>query len=724
MTIQNVLVRLFIVVFFFTLTACSSPEEKKEQHYLKAMEYIEKEDIQAAIIELKNAIQVDAKYADARYQLGLLYLKEKNGKAAFNELIRAADLDHENLDANLKAAELYLITRKKEESRKLVERILIKDPHHQEALALLANLELIAGNFDDASKALDTIGDEVEKSDKLMNIRGRIYGAKEQWPEAEASFKKAIEINKERYANYNALLIFYQSRKETEKAKELLFEMVERFPDNPQNYLLLAGYYRASGNKEQEEATLKKVVEVAPRSPRYRLLLAGFYKNNGDAEKTEETLIEARSTIEGNADLGSALATHYFDTKQFDKAQTILAETLALKADHQGGQLLKARFLMKDRQMNDAIERLEKLTTDFPRWSEPFFYLGVARLAAGEIDLAQHAVAAAIKANGRDAKYHTLMAQLFQIQGAFEDAKKEAAIALNLNKKNLQAALILTDAMIGLKEFDNAQQMLTGINEQIKDNPEIIGRLAIATLGNNDSANTVKLLNRLLALSPGNNRAVLLLLALTYKDDIVGGEAFIREQISKAPENSGLQLILGDALLKQKKDEEALAAFEKAIDLNQNNIKAYIAAGRLMVKLGRKDEAMAKYQAMIAQNPKWIQGYMGIAALHESAGNTTEAMRQYRKVLEIKPDEAHIADTLGWIHYKRGSYTLAIPQFEMALNSRPDDPAIQYHLALALKGNGNYQKAGIVLRELLEKGKDFPEKGEAVQLLEEVTKQQ
>jgi Tfp pilus assembly protein PilF len=103
---------LLVMFLCLFLVACSSPEEKKERHYLKALEYIKQEDPKAAMIELRNAIQIDAKYADARYQLGLLYLEENEPQKAFSELIRAADLDHDNLDANLKAAELYLITRK------------------------------------------------------------------------------------------------------------------------------------------------------------------------------------------------------------------------------------------------------------------------------------------------------------------------------------------------------------------------------------------------------------------------------------------------------------------------------------------------------------------------------------------------------------------------------------------------------------------------------------
>ena len=45
------------------------------------MEFIEEQDDQAAIIELRNAIKLDATFAEARYQLGLLYLRHDGHRA-------------------------------------------------------------------------------------------------------------------------------------------------------------------------------------------------------------------------------------------------------------------------------------------------------------------------------------------------------------------------------------------------------------------------------------------------------------------------------------------------------------------------------------------------------------------------------------------------------------------------------------------------------------------
>ena len=81
---------LFILVLLLLGGCSGDPEKKKAVHYEKAMAYVQEKNPSAAIIELRNAIQVDPKYAEARYQLGLLYLQAGEAKNAFNELQRAA----------------------------------------------------------------------------------------------------------------------------------------------------------------------------------------------------------------------------------------------------------------------------------------------------------------------------------------------------------------------------------------------------------------------------------------------------------------------------------------------------------------------------------------------------------------------------------------------------------------------------------------------------------
>ena len=85
-----------MVVMLVAATGCKSNPEKAKKKYLESgMSYVDKKQYDAALIQFKKALQVDPKYSDAHYQLGLVYLRLSRPKDAYQELNMAANLDPE-----------------------------------------------------------------------------------------------------------------------------------------------------------------------------------------------------------------------------------------------------------------------------------------------------------------------------------------------------------------------------------------------------------------------------------------------------------------------------------------------------------------------------------------------------------------------------------------------------------------------------------------------------
>ena len=249
-----------------------------------------------------------------------------------------------------------------------------------------------------------------------------------------------------------------------------------------------------------------------------------------------------------------------------------------------------------------------------------------------------------------------------------------------------------------------------------------------------------------------------MLIAMKFKGNLPGAESFVRQKLENAQADARLYLILGNLLERQKKDQEALSAYEKAQELDPTLSPPYLAAARLLRKLGQKEEALAKYKAMVEKLPNSLPGHMGMAALFQIDGDNDKATEQYRKVLEIKndytpaannlawliasdpkgdlgealmlamrakqesPDDPNVADTLGWVHYQRNSFSLAIAQFQFALRNHPDNPMWAYHLALAQKGDKQKEAAIQTLKQLLDQKSEFSDRTKAEELLAELTK--
>ncbi|WP_163337097.1 tetratricopeptide repeat protein [Desulfopila sp. IMCC35008] len=739
----------------FVLAGCSNPEKKKEKHYARALEYINQEDSNSAIIELRNAIDIDPKFSDARYQLGLLYLKNGDAKAAFGELQRSVTLDPSNLDAGVKVAEFYLMAKKKEETRKYLSTVLEKDPSYLDGIALLANVELIDGNFEAAKAALEKATGPEAESDRFYNIRGRLAAAQKDFVESERMFIQAIELGPENLSNYRTLLLLYQQQKLSDNANELAEKIESNFGDKPQALLVLSSYYNAVQDKDRTEATLIKLVELNPEEVRFRLMLSSFYRQQKDLEKAATALTEALEVLPDSNDLKAALADILFNQRKIDETQQLVDEVLASNDAHKGATFVKGKLLLAGGKNQEALETFTVLTKDYPKWADPHYHLALCHLKLGEIELAQQMARKALQLSPANSQFHALQAQLFLMQGDAVNAGKEATIALKLNPRNYVAVRFLAKALLLDKRFEDAVKLITDVQKQVSGDPDMIGSLGLAYVGLKDRDKALETFTQLLEKVPGNSRALAMAASLSAEGDIEKAIAMVQEQITKSPETASHYMLLGDLQLRAKKPEDALTTFAKAQELAPNNPQPYIIRGRLMHRLGRTEEAVTEFKGLLAKDPNSVPANLGLATIFESQEKFTDAKTIYQKVLEVAPDQPtaannmayimlseeggdlgealrlammakqalpddpRIADTLGMVHLKRESYGLATTQFQQALNERADDPIINYHMAMAQYGKGEKEEALGFLQKAVSSEVEFGERGEAEKLLGE-----
>ena len=99
--VRNLIAGLAMVCF---IVACDSASNlSPEQHLEKAHSFIAENNLNAAIIEITNALHTDANLPAGRWLLGSVYLQIGDGATAETEFINARDLGYagEDLDAAL-----------------------------------------------------------------------------------------------------------------------------------------------------------------------------------------------------------------------------------------------------------------------------------------------------------------------------------------------------------------------------------------------------------------------------------------------------------------------------------------------------------------------------------------------------------------------------------------------------------------------------------------------
>src|SRR5262245_25465676 len=75
-------------------------------HVTRAHAYLDKSQVPEAVLELRQALQIEPRRGDLRIELGDLYMRQRDVRNALSEYVRAADVLPDDINAQIKAGTL------------------------------------------------------------------------------------------------------------------------------------------------------------------------------------------------------------------------------------------------------------------------------------------------------------------------------------------------------------------------------------------------------------------------------------------------------------------------------------------------------------------------------------------------------------------------------------------------------------------------------------------
>ena len=148
----------------------TDPAKKKQAFMESGDRYLAKGQLQEASIEYRNAVQVDARFGEARVKLAETYAKLGDHGSALSEYVRAADPARER-GPSADRGQLSSAGGKAEDARSRAESVLKRDPKNVQALILLGNALAGLKNFEAAVS-------EIEEAIQLEPHRSASYDAR------------------------------------------------------------------------------------------------------------------------------------------------------------------------------------------------------------------------------------------------------------------------------------------------------------------------------------------------------------------------------------------------------------------------------------------------------------------------------------------------------------------------------------------------------------------
>ena len=131
------------------------PAVAKQRYFDKAKDYYARNQYNEAILELKNALQIDSKFVPAVHLIGRAYAAKAWHLDAVRELRRAVELQSDNLEAHADLGRTYIKIEAWDDALREAATIADKEPANAWALYFRAAAFNAKGQRQDALAAID-----------------------------------------------------------------------------------------------------------------------------------------------------------------------------------------------------------------------------------------------------------------------------------------------------------------------------------------------------------------------------------------------------------------------------------------------------------------------------------------------------------------------------------------------------------------------------------------
>jgi len=608
------------------LSSCQSIRKSKESM-----------DAPSTLPELSEEAQARAE-ALAHFSQGLINEDNQDIAGALSHYRQAVALDPHNEELNLRLAIVLLQQKRREEAIGLIERFVENNPKAEKSILLLA----------------------------------LIYNAANDFPKAEAMYRRILKFSQDKTEAYIELAIILVKQDREKEAIKLLQRAATNMEDPTELlktlgsiHLQLAKKLEGAASNKQRKAAIQvfeRARKIQPDDIGILYQLGNLYIRNGEFAKAIDrfTTIEKGNTE--NLQLKRRLALAFLKGGEHEAVEEKLL-TLAEQSKSPEYIYYYLGELYLEESPETAIKYFRKSIQNTTHGAAPFLKLAVLTVdedPEGAVDL----LIQALKKNPTSAALAEMLGYTY---------------------------FVLDQPGEAMQYFEQAKIVAEAADPEII-NPTFYFNYAITAQKAGRTGKAAKLLNTAMT----RNLAYLdAYLQFAFRQEDTNLQAKAREVLEKLgeiqPDEPNVYLYLGLLNSYFKAYPAAIQAFEKAESLVQDmdpiqreeilNPTFYFWYGAACEREGQCEKAENLFLKCLDMDHQNAEAYNYLAYMWAEKGIKLERARDFiNKALEIDPSSGAYIDTLGWIYYMQGDYKQALIEIKKAAEIMPDDPTIIEHL--------------------------------------------
>jgi putative PEP-CTERM system TPR-repeat lipoprotein len=611
--------------------AAHAVDPKAAKYYEDALVRYEKKDLDGAIIQLKNALQIDKDMLPVQMLLGKALLQNGDVIGAEVALLEALRLGVNRAEVIIPLGQAYMAQGK----HKLIFEqqqfnLLGLPPSVQvQLLCLRSAASADLGDMRNALKALDDARAIDPKASAIWIAEVPVRIRTRQFREAIDAAERAIALAPQ------AAEAWYQKGSVLHASGDLpgALSQYERTltldPNHVEGRVARAGLLIDLGRMAEAAKDLDELVRIAPEEPRAAYLRALLAERDNKPEVARAALKEVIGLLDPvpidfiryRPQLLMLNGLSHFGLNEKEKAKQYLEAFQKSQGNTPASKLL-AQIYLGDNNVDRAIEVLEIYLKAQPTDGQAMTLLGTALMSKGQ---------------------------------------------------NARAAALMQQAL------------------QAKDAPQYRTVLGLSLLRSGQTGNAVTELESALKSDPGQTQAATSLIAIYLRSGQTAKAIPLAENLVKQqPGSAEFFNLLGLARAQSGNASAAKVAFEQSIKLRDTWVAPKLNLARLEVASKAYDAATARLNDILKIDAKNSEAMYELAALMERKGQLAEAQRWLEKANDGSgPKEVRWGLALSDFHLRHGRATQALEAAKRVSGKAPDDLAVLMTYARAQLGTGD-----------------------------------
>ena len=662
--------------------AARGDEVASDEFFQDAQKYLKDGDANAAVIQLKNALQKNRNNIGARKLLGEIYLRVGNGPAAEKELKAARRRGAGEIGVQILIARAYIMQGKFNEILKELKDEVADNAVRADILHLRGHAYFGLGMNQDARASFEEAA-KLQPNDAKPKIGlAKVLVTTGKFKEAEAQINAAIKADAK---SVEALVLRGKMNRLKNDTDGALAAFDSALKINKLNLAALlgrAGTLIDLNRDEQAQSDIEAVYSRVPKHPLASFLSALILAKKKDFAAAQELLQQASPALDDHMPNVFLSGAVNFELGQLEQAEAKLARYVAVVPGNIRARKLLGAILVRNNNFSGAIDVLKPLLDANKADAQVLALLGTAYMRTGKFSEGSELFERAVKAAPDAAAIRTQLALSRLVQGSSDQAVGDLEAAVNLDPDARQVSILLTLVHIRKSQFDKALESARRLHEKMPDNPMAQNLMGAAYLGKGNLAEARETFEAALKIKSDFHPARMNLALLEIREGKIDRAVRNYQQVlEENPNHLGALLAMADVAQREKKSEKAVEWLKKASEANP---KAVVPKLRLIQYYTRQRDiprallVARRLDRMVPNNPQVLEA---LGRTEFTAGETANAVSTFRNLADIAQLSPSAHHLLGGALAAADNRSAARQSFRKAIAL--DESFVQAIIALA-----------------------------------------